>query len=79
MTGPDAQSYAQQVNAGVLPVLGDGEDKAAVNGLPWNGNPVTKCALLPDRTIAKCISGHGEDLELFDFIKQHHAENNPTL
>ena len=79
MTGPDAQSYAQRANAGLLPVLGDGEQQMAVNNLPWDGNPITKCVLLPDRTIAMCKSGHG-NLEFFeDYIAQHHAENNQTL
>ena len=79
MTGPDAQSYAQRANAGLLPVLGDDEQKTAVNNLPWDGNPITKCVLLPDRTIATCMTGHGSLGVLEDYIVQHYAENNETL
>ena len=78
MTAADAASYAQQAQAEGIPVFGD-DEQTAVAALPWNGRPVTKCALLPDRTSGKCASGHGDGQELKDFIKQHHAENSQTL
>ena len=75
MTAEDSESYAQQVQADGVPVLGDDEE-VAVDALPWDGRPVKKCILLPDRTIAKCVTGHGEDKELMEFIQVHHAANN---
>jgi len=75
MTGADCELYAEQIQAEGIPVFGD-DDQTAVDALPWDGQPVRKCVLLPNRTIAKCITGHGDDQELKDFIKQHHAENN---
>ena len=41
--------YAQRVNADLIPVLEDGELQSAVDNLPRDGNPITKCILLADR------------------------------
>ena len=76
MTAVDAANYAETVKAKMnIPVFGD-RDETAVDALPWNGRPVTKCVLLPDRTIAKCLTGHGDDEELKEFIREHYAQTN---
>ena len=79
--GDDAKAYASQARAVNIPVLGDDDafDGTSVSSLPWDGRPIKKCLLLPDRTIAKCISGHGDDEVLFDYIEAIYSENQNSL